>query len=146
MQDEQMVAWLLEAQIIIAGACGVGLTVADLGAPKGGDGVGAHLAHLQNASPPPPRPPPPQFQQQQFQPPSPPPPQFQQQQDHRQLREPLPYGTHQHGPEPTDLRGNPIRLPRAVAPQPGVPLRPDQENDSARDAIRKRNMGSFAFG
>ena len=69
MQDEQMVAWLLEAQTIVANACGFSLTVADLGAPKGGDGVGAFLTHLQNA-PSPAQPPPPQFQQQ---------PQYQQQ-------------------------------------------------------------------
>merc|ERR1740138_753667 len=42
-QEEQMVAWILEAQTIIASACGIPLTVADLGAPSGGDGVGAYL-------------------------------------------------------------------------------------------------------
>ena len=40
MPEVQMVAWLLEAQIILAGLSGVSMTVADLGAPRGGDGVG----------------------------------------------------------------------------------------------------------
>jgi len=69
MQDEQMIAWLLEAQIIVAAWCGVTLTVADLGAPKGGDGVGAYLAHLQNA-------PSPAAQQRSLPPPQHSPPQF----------------------------------------------------------------------
>ena len=57
-QEEQMVAWILEAQTVVAAACGVMITVGDLGAPKGGDGVGAFLAHtrrnLQDAAPQPP--------------------------------------------------------------------------------------------
>jgi hypothetical protein len=63
MPDEQMVAWLLEAQTIVAAACGISLTVSDLGAPKGGEGVGAYLTHLANAPPPVQQ----QFQQQQQQ-------------------------------------------------------------------------------
>jgi hypothetical protein len=62
MPVEQMVAWLLEAQTIVAASVGVSLTVADLGAPKGGDGVGAYLAHLK--SPQRPSPSPQQLQQQ----------------------------------------------------------------------------------
>ena len=50
--DEQMVAWLLEAQTIVAASCGVNISVFDFGAPRGGDGVGAYLAHLLNAPPP----------------------------------------------------------------------------------------------
>jgi len=50
-QEEQIVAWLLEAQTIVASACGVAISVADLGAPKGGDGIGAFLTHLQSAPP-----------------------------------------------------------------------------------------------
>merc|ERR1719424_1815471 len=49
--DEQMVAWLLEAQTIVAAACGICISVFDFGAPRGGDGVGAYLAHLLNAPP-----------------------------------------------------------------------------------------------
>ena len=71
MPDEQMVAWLIEVQIIVAASAGVHLNPSDIGAPKGGDGVGAYLTHLYNArapQPPPPVPPPPhQFQQQQQQ-------------------------------------------------------------------------------
>ena len=32
-QEEQMVAWILEAQTVVAAACGVMITVGDLGAP-----------------------------------------------------------------------------------------------------------------
>ena len=245
MQDEQMVAWLLEAQIIVANACGFSLTVADLGAPKGGDGVGAFLTHLQNAPSPPP-PPPPQYQpppppqprqppplqqpeggeydverildvrtdatgmashflikwlgygveeatwepaaqmqaaaphlvvqfkqqflqqqQQQRHPPPPqqfqsplqqqyqqPPQQFQQRQQYQQpqqqfqqrqqYQQPPPFQQQQY--QPTDLRGNPLRSPQAFSPPAGSPMRPDQEADMAREAARKRNMGSNPFG
>jgi len=214
MPDEQMVAWLIEAQLIVAASAGISLTVADLGAPKGGDGVGAYLTHLHNA--PAPRQPPAQQQypqQQQYQPPQQQqyqPPQQQQQQQFRQPAPPPkeegyvveavldvrtgPNGMASHflvkwqgfpaeeatwepaaqvqatAPEacsyfkqrfqqrqppptpptyyqqqpaqyqPTDLRGNPIRSP--VAPDKNSPMRPDQEADLAREAIRKRNMGS----
>jgi len=244
MPDEQMVAWLIEAQLIVAASAGISLTVADLGAPKGGDGVGAYLTHLHNAPAPrqppaqqqypqqqqyqPPQQqqyqPPPQQQdqqqqqqqQQQFRQPAPPPKeegyvveavldvrtgpngmashflvkwqgfpaeeatwepaaqvqatapeacsyfkqrfqqrQQQQQQQQQQQRQPPPQQFQQRQPpptpptyyqqqpaqyQPTDLRGNPIRSP--VAPDKNSPMRPDQEADLAREAIRKRNMGS----
>ena len=220
MPDEQMVAWLIEAQLIVAASAGISLTVADLGAPKGGDGVGAYLTHLHNA--PAPRQPPAQqqyqqqqqyHQQQQFRQPAPPAKEegyvveavldvrtgpngmashflvkwdgfpaeeatwepaaqvqaaapeacayfkqrFQQRQQQQQPQRqppppqqfqqrqppPTPPTYYQQPPaqyQPTDLRGNPIRSP--VAPDKNSPMRPDQEADLAREAIRKRNMGS----
>lgn len=87
MPDEQMVAWLLEAQTIVAGACGISLTVSDLGAPKGGDGVGAYLTHLANAAPP--------VQQQPFQPQQ----QFQQQQQQYEQQS-MPRQQQQQQPQP----------------------------------------------
>ena len=244
MPDEQMVAWLLEAQTIVAGTCGISLTVADLGAPKGGDGVGAYLSHLQNVPAPQREAPPPQqqyeqqqyqqqqyqqqqYQQQQYQQQAlPPPPQEEyqvegivdvrtdpsgiathflikwvgypieestwepavkmqavapdvvfkfkqrlfaqqqqrrtqqqqhfQQQQHLQPQQPQQQQQHfQTSPvqhqrqqyQPTDLRGNPLRSPQALGtPQDGSPMRPDQEADLAREAARKRNMGSNPFG
>ena len=266
MQDEQMVAWLLETQTIIAASAGISLTVADLGAPKGGDGVGAYLTHLKNAPssqlPPPPQAQQQQFQQQQFQqqqqqqfqqrqqlPPPPqqhfhqPPPQFQQpepdgeyaveailnvrtnpsgmathflikwagypieeatwesaaemqaaapeivfqfkqqlvqqqrqrqpppqqqyhhhhqqqqyqqqqqqqyqyqQQQYQQQQQQQQYQQRQQQYQPTDLRGNPMRSPQGFSPSvAGSPMRPDQESDLAREAARKRNMGSNPFG
>ena len=106
MQDEQMIAWLLEAQTVVAASCGISLTVADLGAPKGGDGVGAYLTHLHNASPP-------QQQQEQFLPP--PQQQFQQQQFQQQQFQQQQFQPQQQSAQPDvyvvesilDLKTNP---------------------------------------
>ena len=144
-QEEQMVAWILEAQTVVAAACGVMITVGDLGAPKGGDGVGAFLAHLQDAAPQPPPElagafwgaAPPQQQQQQWQ----------------QQRQPTP--SQQFHPPPQEAcqsapthayRGGPSSGGGGPSPMGSSPLRPDQESDAVRDAARKRNQGSFSFG
>jgi len=229
--EEQIVAWILEAQIIVAAASGVCITVADLGAPKGGDGVGAFLAHLNTApqqqrSPGPP--PSQQTQQEQFfqQQQQPQQPQRQPQQAPRQLiqqqpeAEPTyvldaildvrtderglashflckfeghpieeaswepadqiqdvaprqvaefkmllqrqqrqqPTPTQQYQPPPSQASQGPphthaYRADPSMASQSRAspatgssPLRPDQESDAIRDAARKRNQGSFAFG
>ena len=227
MQDEQIVAWLLEAQTIVAAKCGVHLTVGDLGAPKGGDGVGAYLTHLQHTAPPPQQQqqqqaPPPQLQQRPLPLQHPPPPDTyevetivdvrtdpagmataflvkwvgrgmeeaswepaeqmqrvdpdsvfafkqrlfhrQQQRQRMQQQAAAPPPPQQQTPplmaqqqqqrqpmmppnefRPTDLRGNPLRSPQPFSPQDGSPMRPDQEADVAREAARKRNMGSNPF-
>ena len=233
LPDEAMVAWLLEAQTIVAAACGVSLTVTDLGAPTGGDGVGAYLSHLANAQPPqyssplshhhsqqqqqqqqqqqlqqpdvyvverlldvriapngmashflvkwagrgmdeaswevaadmqmaapravadfkqqmmrggqqPQQYQPQQYQQQQQQ-------QYHQQQQYQQQQQQQYHHQQQQQQfqqqyQPTDLRGNPIRSRQQFSPQAGSPMRPDQEADNAREAARKRNMGSNIFG
>ena len=191
--DEQMVAWLLEAQTIVAASCGVNISVFDFGAPRGGDGVGAYLAHLLNAPPPQQMSQPPpqqqfeqqqyqqqgqqqgqQFEQQQQQQ-----QQYQGQQQQQQQQFEQQYQQHQQPDEqylhqqqqylpsqqqyqqqqqqqpqqhqqqqylPTDLRGNPIGGGASPSAHGASARRPDQEADSAREAARKRNMGSNVFG
>ena len=211
--DEQMVAWLMEAQTIVAAASGVHITVGDLGAPTGGDGVGAFLAHLQDsaASPLFQQAPPP-FQQQR-------PPLFQQQQQQQQQHEEVyvletildvridarglathflckfenhpveeatwepaeqiqevaprqaaafkqrlmqqrqqqqqsPPHQHRYQPPPSapyqpqyqQQPTPPSRQSNASSSAIGSPMRPDQESDAVREAARRRNQGSFAFG
>jgi len=145
-QEEQMVAWILEAQTVVAAACGVMITVGDLGAPKGGDGVGAFLAHLQDAAPQPP----PELAGAFW---GVAPPQQQQQQQSQQQRQPTP--SQQFHPPPQEAyqsapthayRGGPSSGGGGPSPMGSSPLRPDQESDAVRDAARKRNQGSFSFG